>query len=522
MIGYVAALWNAVTKRKPPAVSKRMYQSARVNRLTVGWATMDTSADSELSLSLRQLRSRSRALVRDASYAKRAKQIVQNNVIGPGMGLQAQVMTSRAVLNERVNTGIERAWLEWCRAENCHTGGVLHFADLEAALVGQWFEAGECFVRRHYRAFGKSAVPLALEMIEAERLPDETPQGNIAAGKTIRMCVEVDAFYRPTAYWIRSLHPGDLRVTVTESQKWDRIPADSIWHLKVTSRWPQTRGEPPMHTIVRKLNDMDAYSEAEIIAARGAASYMAFVETESPNSPIAEEQDGGGKGVTIEPGIVAHLAPGEKINFVTPNRPTAAIDPFMRLMLREVAAGIGVSYESLSRDYAQSNYSSSRLAVLDDRDLWRVLQQWFIRSIREPLHREWLRQAVLAGAIPEISPEEYMQNPMKFEAVKFKPRGWSWIDPASEVESFVKAIRCGLTTTTDVIAQTANGDDIEDMLERRARELELMHSKGLEFDTDPSRDEKGKPAEPEEGPGAAAPVEERPRVISISGGGHAR
>ena len=27
------------------------------------------------------------------------------------------------------------------------------------------------------------------------------------------------------------------------------------------------------------------------------------------------------------------------------------------------------SYESLSRDYSQSNYSSSRLAILDDRDL---------------------------------------------------------------------------------------------------------------------------------------------------------
>ena len=46
----------------------------------------------------------------------------------------------------------------------------------------------------------------------------------------------------------------------------------------------------------------------------------------------------------------------------------------MRFMLREIAAGTGVSYESLSRDYSQSNYSSSRLALIDDRDLWRVFQ----------------------------------------------------------------------------------------------------------------------------------------------------
>jgi lambda family phage portal protein len=201
---------------------------------------------------------------------------------------------------------------------------------------------------------------------------------------------------------------------------------------------------------------------------------------------------------------VEHLAPGEDITFVSPNRPNAAMDPFMRMMLREVAAGIGVSYESLSRDYSQSNYSSSRLALLDDRDLWRVLQQWFIRSFREPLHREWLRQAILSGAIPEISREEYMLNPEKFESVRFKPRGWSWIDPSSEVEAYKQAIRSGLTTTTDVIAMTGDGDDIEDKLERRARELQLKKEIGAKYgvdlsnDTDPDKLDDGSPAQPAE------------------------
>ena len=49
------------------------------------------------------------------------------------------------------------------------------------------------------------------------------------------------------------------------------------------------------------------------------------------------------------------------------------------LLWLALAAGCGPSYESLSRDYSQSNYSSSRLSLLDDRDLWRVLQQWWLR-----------------------------------------------------------------------------------------------------------------------------------------------
>lgn len=42
------------------------------------------------------LRSRSRQMVRDSGYAKRAKAILVNNIVGNGVGLQAQVLGTRA------------------------------------------------------------------------------------------------------------------------------------------------------------------------------------------------------------------------------------------------------------------------------------------------------------------------------------------------------------------------------------------------------------------------------------------
>src|SRR5512139_837861 len=68
----------------------RMYDSARPSRLTGGWGNLVTSADNEIKQSIRTLRSRSRQLCRDSSYAKRAKGITVNNIIGGGIGLQAQ------------------------------------------------------------------------------------------------------------------------------------------------------------------------------------------------------------------------------------------------------------------------------------------------------------------------------------------------------------------------------------------------------------------------------------------------
>lgn len=493
-----------------------MYHGAQTGRLTVGFGGASYSADAELATSLRQLRATSRQLVRDSAYAKRAKTIVVNNIIGAGIGMQAQVMTTRTTLNRNVNDDIEQAWELWARADSCHTGGALHFADFERACMSQVFEAGEVFIRKHYRRFGDSAVPFALELIEAERVADELnplARGPLEAGNTIRMGIEVDRFGRAIAYWLRQFHQGESRFgTPGIEGAAERVPADQIIHLRLADRWPMTRGEPWMHAVIRKINDLDGYTEAELVAARGAACYMATIETPDLESPVGDELPDGTQEVVLEPGTTQRIRTGEKFNFHAPNRPNPALDAFMRSMLRELAAGAACSYESLSRDYSQSNYSSSRLALLDDRDLWRMAQAWFIRSLRQAVHEQWLRQAVLARAIASISVEAYAANPIKFAAVRFKPRGWSWIDPTSEVDAYVKAVRNGFTTVADVIAQTGNGTDIEDVLVGRERELQMMHDKKLIFDTDPERNSKGDPlasaapppAEPAPTDGAAA------------------
>ncbi len=471
----------------------RIYSAARESRLTSDWTVSNGSADSELVTSLTKLRSRSRALIRDVSYAKRAQVIVVNNVIGSGIGMQAQVMTTRDTPAERVNDAIEEEWCEWAHAENCHTGGRLAFAHLERAAMAQVFATGECFIRKHYRPFGRSKVPYALELIEAERVADEFTAPYLSAQNSnhVRMGIEVDEFYRPVAYFIRRRHPNEYRLSSATPDMIERVPADQIIHLAVVDRWPQTRGEPWMHAVARTFNDLAGYTEAEITRARVQASVPWTIETpedsESWGTPSTDQgaEGDGSVEMEVEAGIAKRLNPGEKMNAPAPNSPNPALDPFVRYMLRELAAGTGPSYESLSRDYSQSNYSSSRLALLDDRDLWRFYQSWFICEFRHKIHREWLQAAVLARAIPGVTVEQYASEPRKFEAVLFKPRGWTWIDPTKEVEAYDQAVKSGYTTVTDVIAQTAGGQDIEDILTTRARELKMMKEAGLTFETSP-------------------------------------
>lgn len=468
--------------------ASRMYKAAQNSRLTGGFISSNSSADNESVTSLTTMRARSRALCRDSSYAKRARMVVVNNIIGTGVGMQAQVMSERDTLHTRVNDSIEEAWAEWCEADNCHTGGRLSFKHFERALQAQIFEAGEVFVRKHYKPFGKMGLPFSLELIEAERLADDLSMlpDMPRNGNFIRMGIELDKYYRPVAYYFRTRHPGEIGLQTYANDSIERVPAEQVIHLAPVDRWPQTRGEPWMHTAMLRLNDMEGYSSAEIVRARSQAIRMGFIETPDSSANYADDElDDGSLEITLEAGTVEKLNPGEKWVDSQPTAPNPNMDPFMRYMLREVAAGIGISYESLSRDYSQSNYSSSRLALLDDRDVWRFHQSWFTCDFRVALHKEWLRQAVFSEHIEAITVEQYALNPRKYEAALFKPRGWSWIDPTAEVEAYKEAIRGGLTTRGIVVAETANGLDIEDIDRLRERELKDAKARGLEFDTDP-------------------------------------
>ncbi len=493
--GLAKMIWPAPRKGRV----MRMYASARPSRLSGGFVS-NSSADMELATGLTTLRNRSRELDRDAPYAKRAKQIVVNNVIGAGIGMQSIVESTRGKLNEAVNEAIEEEWGQWSKAENCHTGGSLHFNDFERAMMGQIFEAGEVFVRKYYQKFALSRVPFALELIEPERIADETagsPRSGVE-GAMVRMGIEVDDFYRPLGYFIRARHQGEFRLGPTYQDSYEWVPADQIWHLRLIDRWPQTRGVPWMHAAIRKLGDMDGYTEAEITAARAAACYMGWVKSEyDPDSPVGgEEQEDGSMEMEFQTGMIKRLGAGEDMGFFSPNRPNAILDPFMRYMIREMAAGTGVSYESLSRDYSQSNFSSSRLALIDDRDLWRYFQKWFIRSFRLPLHCQWLQAAVLSRAVTfSGGVEAYSNDLRRYEKVRFKPRGWTWIDPTNEVDAYVKAVRAGFMDVEEVITLTGNGRDRDEVWTSRARELEDAKTLKLEFDTDPERLANGGKAE---------------------------
>ena len=474
----------AAAQRDRHAQQARSYAGADQTRLTGDWTALTTSADSEILTSLRVLRSRSRQLVRDNPFAKHAVRVITNNVIGTGIGMQAQVMSAGGKLQTKVNDGIEQAWSGWTEKRTCHTAGLLDFADIERLALVQLVTTGEFIARKHRLPFGGGQIPLALEVIEADRLLDNWQTARAPNGNAIRLGIEIDQWHRPVAYWFSPQHPGDYQFTTFEPARFMRVPAQDIVHLYIVERWPQTRGEPWFHAVLRNLHDQAGYEEAMVVKARASANIVGFIQTPDPIGGAPADAVVNGRGVIdTEPGTWQKLLPGENVTGYPNLTPDPAVDPFLRYMLRKMAVGVGISYESQSRDYSQSNYSSSRMAMLEDRDVYRVLQGFGARNLRLDLHREFLDAAWLVGRV-KLGPD-YVSNPTKYQAVRFKPRGWSWIDPMKEVMAYRAAVRSGFMTQGDVIAATSPDQDVEDVMKARREELDLAAELNLVFDTDP-------------------------------------
>lgn len=484
----VRSAWRELWRSNPEPMPKpraRMFGGAQSSRLTSDWVTSVTSADQEIKGSLKRLRSRSRQLVRDNDYAKSTVRVVRNSVVGTGVRLQAQIRRQRGgKLDTRLNEQIEKAWSNWGRKDSCNTAGQLCFADIEKLAVSSMCESGEVFVRIVRQKFGRSKVNFALEILEADQLDEDYQSPARTAGSVWRMGIEIDRFGRALNYAFLSRHPGDTAFpTQAKERRHIIVPAKDVVHLfdRASGRPGQTRGVPWLSSGMQRMHHLDGWEQASVVRARASSALMGFI-----TSPEGELDPGGevydNERVSgFEPGQFKYLQPGESVSIPDMDSPTGEYEPFLRAQLRALASGVGCSYETISNDYSQSNYSSSRLALLQDRDNWRSIQQLMREQFYQPIYEAWLEMAVLSGA---LNLPTYETEPERYEAVRWVFRGYSYVDPQKEIAAQKAAVRSGFKTLADCVAE--NGGDLDELLVARQAELAKLDEMNIITDTDPS------------------------------------
>jgi len=454
---------------------KRNYSAARVDRTTADWITSATTVNQVLRLKLRWLRQRSRDLARNDPYAKKYFRLVKSNVIGVGIKLQIRTNDKNLQTDAKLTSSVERSFKEWTKKKNCTLSGKLSWLEAQKLFVTYLARDGEALVR--IVLTNKNRFGIALKFYSPQWL-DETYNDTRPNGNRVIMSVEVNDDDEPQAYWFT---PPVSDYQLRNKLKYRfRVPASEIIHsFFVSDDEDQTRGVPSLHASMLRLKMLDGFEEAEVIAARVEACQMGFaIPPKDENAEMTDGEDEDGNPIyveeSIEPGVIRELPPGYDFKTFDPKHPNPNAGDFKKTVLRGAAAGAEISYHTLAGDLEAVNYSSARIGMLDDRDVWNEFQTFVIENFCEPVFARWLESSFLNNSL-EISLKDFN----RLEPV-FRGRGWTWVDPKKEADAHVVALQNKFETLTDVLAE--KGVDLEDHFETLKKERELAEKYGFDLE----------------------------------------
>ena len=444
---------------------RRQYAAAKIDRLTSSWTTTQNSINKDLEMGGKVLRTRARDLTVNNDYARKYMQMVVSNVVGNnGIGLQVKSKTAKGKLNVKANRQVEQGWKEWSNARNCAWDTRLSFVEMQRLFIETAARDGEVLVRiiRDDSKFG-----IKLQFLDSNRL-DESLNKELGDGACIKMGIEFDYTGKPIAYHINQ-HLDDQ---IYNHGVVERIPAENMLHCFMGERPEQIRGATWMASAMSRMQMLGAYEEAELVAARIGACKMGFYTSEAGDSYIGEEDYEGNLISQAEAGVFEQLPAGTNFTAFDPTHPTSAFKDFNKAILRGISSGLGVAYNSLSSDLEGVSYSSIRSGTIEERDQWRVKQNWMTNHFMMPIYERWLSMQLLTNSIG--------QDMTQYESlldVRWQAKSWNWVDPLKDIKASVEGINAGIKTRSEVISE--QGGDIEDVFDQLAYEQQLAKEKGL-------------------------------------------
>lgn len=459
-----------------------LYEAGGYGRRTKGWYAPSVGPNAAL-YGAQTVRDRARAARRNDAWAKSGIHGLVSEIVGTGIKPQSQCS------KPKFRKAVEALWLRW--TDESDADGVLDFYGQQALAAQTWLESGEAFVRlRTRRPTDGLSVPLQLQILEPEFCPDMYNSPSSTAD--VRAGVEFGPIGQRLAYWMYRFHPGSLIWLDVGSLH--RVDASEIAHLYMPERPGQIRGAPHLAQVLLRLQNLDKFDDATLMRQQLSNLFTGFI-----TRPESDEDAGvaidpiTGQSYTVdaqnmpqiglEPGLMMEVdTPGAKIEWSQPPDAGPNYPPYIKQQLMAIAAGMELPYETLTGDLSSVNDRTVRVILSKFR---RRVQQWQHHIVVQQLCRRvwlaWLDQAVLSGAIkaPGYADPEKRRD---YQAVKWIPQGWAYINPVQDVQAQREAVRAGFKSRSEVVSE--NGYDSEAIDAEIAADNARADELGLVYDSD--------------------------------------
>lgn len=466
---------------RPPVRARSQYEGASYSRRTLGWRRNGRDANAELNAAtMIALRGIARDITRNNPFGAAAKKKWADYLVGPGITFQVY----RKGKVDPVLTALAKRHLE---STACDPLGQLNLYGLQYQAAATLIESGGVLARRRWRRkVDRLPVPFQIQVLEPDYINMQLSGPTLTGGARI-LGVELDAIGRRQGYWLYSGHPGALLPNGLDSKL---VAATEVAYCYRPDRPEALHGATWFAPVIVRLKDFGDYEDAQLVRQKIASCYTVFrIGCEDPNDPEATT-DSNGRPIgddpllaAVEPGIIEDLPIGGDVKFADPPG-VDGYEPYSRISLGAIAAGVGLPYEVLTGDLSKVSFISGRLGRIDLKQAVETVQwQLIIPQLCEPIGRWFLDAAELAGA--DVADCEVRWTPPRFPMAS----------PETEVPADRDAVRAFQKTPSQVLRE--RGEDPDTFWAEYAADLKRFDDFGIITDADPRRvTQVGNPTDP--------------------------
>ena len=346
------------------------------------------------------------------------------NTVGSGLRLKAipenETFGMPAADASKWAETVERRFELWSRSpQECDVQGLRAFGQMQAAAFRSWLVTGEILAELPWRKRPWNRYGTKVRLLPPHRLSRKTesmkrlingvytdkdgmPIGYRAIRKDpFKHDVEYDVRARDAAGRPRVIHifeglPGTHRgispmtPALQVARQFDQLADATLMASIVQSLFAVsiTSDEPTEEVLAGLLTPQ----EQAKMAAQGVAPMEAYIDM------VAGFYEGSSMNVGIN-GRLAHMFPGQELEFHTSNQPSSNYKDFSMHLLREIARCLGLTYESATGDSVGATYSSLQAATAEIFAITKARRQNIISPFCQPVYEAWLEEEVLTGGI---------------------------------------------------------------------------------------------------------------------------
>ena len=403
------------------------------------WSNQNTSP---LTGDIASLSMRTENLLKNDPNTEKGLRVIENNVVGTGIAPQAVSKNNNQALVKKVEDAL-KAYFDTLE---CDAGRVTNFYGLQALALREMVKNGNCFIRRRPRAFGTGlTVPMQYQVISYDYLATDMFQNTNGANKIING-IEYNTTYQPVAYYFYKENPRDYsQYWTARARETVRVQAASVYHLYRRDQVDQRLGVSWFSPVLPTLRMLANYRQNVMTKQQMQSSITAFITTDDDgdvNNLLGKKKDAK---TEIKSGQLNRLRPGEEIKF--PEMPDIAGDSeFYKQFRFDIANALGISYEELSGDYGNVNFSSGRMGwIAMHRNIQSIQQNLFGAQFLTGVGEDFKKGLLIKGDI----------NQVEFNDISIK---WVYprrvmLDPVRETNALLAQISGKIKSRKQVIEE---------------------------------------------------------------------